>query len=133
MLFFLNLGNSPDAAPPPVPSTPTTQGGGRFLPAYYPKKRKFNRKDEKELKKLLLSAVDDEKNAQRKLEKKADELKRVANAAEGIRNAVDEAQKVIRQQAKSNEIKWAEAQRKIKELEDEEDMLLIRIALFLSS
>lgn len=121
--WLLNLGFAGGGAAAPVtPEVPSPQGGGhRYLPSEYPK-RKFTKKDEKELKKLLLEVVEkDDYSAQ----KRAEELATLDNAATGIRNAVDQAQKIIRKQALSQKLEWEEAQRRIKELEEEEDLLLI--------
>lgn len=109
-----------------APEVSHVGGSGRILPAEWPKKkRKFTDKDEKELKKLLRKVVEDEKNAQQKLEKKAESLRNVVNAAEGIRNAVDDVQRLVRKQALAHRISWEEAQRRIEELEEEEDILLM--------
>lgn len=123
LAWIRNLGFLGDGTAAPVtPEVPRPQGGGhRYLPPEYPK-RKFTKKDEKELKKLLLEVVEEDNYS---AQKRAEELASLENAATGIRNAVDQAQKVIRKQALSQKLEWEEAQRRIKELEEEEDLLLI--------
>lgn len=116
MLFFLNLGNKSGVVPP----TPRPIGGGGHH--YLPYRREFTKKDENELKKLLLEVVEEESYSAKR---RAEELASLANAATGIRNAVNEAQKTVRKQALSRNIEWEEAQRRIKELDEEEDLLLI--------
>lgn len=119
--LVLGFAGSGTSTPVVVP-TPTHPGGGhRYLAYDYPR-RKFTKKDEKELKKLLLQVVEKESSS---AQKRAEELASLENAATGIRNAVDEAQKVVRKQALAQKIEWEEAQRRIKELEEEEDLLLI--------
>jgi hypothetical protein len=118
MLFFLRLGNSAAVVTPTTPR-PLGGGGHHYLPH---QKRKFTKKDEKELKKLLLEIVEDDSYL---AQRKAQELASLENAATGIRNAVNDAQKSIRKQALSQRLEWQEAQRRIKELDEEEDLLLL--------
>jgi hypothetical protein len=118
MLFFLNLGNKSGVVTPTPTPRPIGGGGHHYLPY----RREFTKKDEKELKKLLLEVVEEENYSAKR---RAEELASLANAATGIRNAVNEAQKTVRKQALSRNIEWEEAQRRIKELDEEEDLLLI--------
>lgn len=117
----VSWGNSWGAATAPQPAR--SSGGGRIIGEYF---RKFTKKDERELKKLLLKAVETEKKqAQEQLERKAKDLQDVANAYEGIRHAVDLVQLIIIEQAKRQEITWIKAQQLINDLEDEEDLILM--------
>lgn len=132
LAVLLNLGFAGGGQVAPAPEEPNRGGTGgrgyRYLPGEFPK-RKFTKKDETELKNLLLKVVEDEKNAQERLERKAESLSEVVNAAEGIRRAIDAAQKVVRQQALSQKLEWDEAKRRIKEIEEEEEVLLLLAAL----
>lgn len=123
--WLLNLGfaGGGEAAEEPA-AAPARSPGGRYvyLPDY--PTRKFTKKDEEELKKLLLKVVEEE-TGHADLQKKAVELQEVSNAAAGIRRAVDKAQQVVRRQAMQNRINWIEAQRRIEELEEEEDLILL--------
>lgn len=118
-------------APAPVVSKVIIPGGGHFIayPEPEKKKREFTKKDENELKRLLLRVAEDEKRAQEKLEQKARSLRDVENAAEGIQSAIRAAEVSIRQQARQKKISWEEAQKRIQEIDEEEDLLLILLAL----
>jgi hypothetical protein len=123
MLFFLNLGNNAGVTPPPPPST-SQSPGGKFV--YFSPDvpyKKFTKKDEKELKKLLLEVVEKESNAE--LIAKANELRKYIDVALGIRHAVDQAIQAIEWQLVNRKIDLAEAQRRIQRIEEEEDTLLL--------
>lgn len=131
LAVLLNLGFAGGGQVTPTPEEPNRGGTGgrgyRYIGEF--PKRKFTKKDETELKNLLLKVVEDEKNAQERLERKAESLSEVVNAAEGIKRAVDAAQKVVRQQALSQKLEWDEAKRRIQEIEEEEELLLLLAAL----
>lgn len=127
--WLLNLGfagSGEDApAPPPAPTPTTGGGGGRFVHFAEPY-RKFTRKDEKELKQLLLEVVEKESlEAKVDLQKKARELAEVSNAAAGIRRAVEQVESIVKADARANRIHWIEARRRLDELEEEEDLILL--------
>jgi hypothetical protein len=121
--WALNLGFAGSGEVVVTKSTP--QGGGHILPEISP--RKFTKKDENELKRLLLEIVEKEKHDAQ--ERRAEELARLRDSEAGIKRAVNEAEKAVRKQALNQQIQWDEAKRRIEELEEEEDMLLILASL----
>lgn len=115
-----------DGVAAPTPAAPKTGGGGgRFIHFAEPY-RKFTKKDEKELKRLLLKVVEQESlEAKVDLQKKARELAEVSNAASGIKRAVDQVEAIVKADARANRIHWVEAKRRLEELEEEEDLILL--------
>ena len=119
--LLIQLGNGVAAV---IPATPTT-GGGRFVHFAEPY-RKFTRNDERELKRLLLKVVEQESLAAKvDLQKKARELAEVSNAAAGIKRAVDQVAAIVKADARADRIHWIEARRRLDELEEEEDLILL--------
>lgn len=124
--LLLRIGDGVAVAPPaPAPSTPS--GGGRYVRHFTERPyRKFTKKDERELKQLLQKVVEEEsKQAEVDLNKKARELAEVADAATGIRRAVDQVESIIKADLRAHEISLPEARRRLEELEEEEDLLLL--------
>lgn len=132
MLWLMNLGFAGGGAATPAPTPAPGGGGGRFFTPWEPKKRKFTKKDEKELKKLLLQVVEEEQDpeAELALQRKATELAQVAGALSGIKQAVTEAEKAVLAQARAHEITRVEAKRRIEEIEEEEDLILLLAGIF---
>ena len=128
MLWLLNMGFAAGGTPEPEPAPVSTgSGGGRYVRHFteYPR-RKFTKKDERELKRLLLEVVEEEsKQAEVDLNKKARELAEVSDAAAGIRRAVQQVESIIKSEARAHEISAREAKRRIEELEEEEELLLL--------
>lgn len=131
LAWALNLGfaaSGSDAEPPaPEPVVSGGMGGGRYVRHFTERPyRKFTKKDERELKQLLIKVVEEEsKQAEVDLNKKARELAEVANAAEGIKRAVEQVESIIKADLRAHEISLPEARRRLDELEEEEDLLLL--------
>lgn len=123
--LLIRMGDGVAVVTPPAPSTPS--GGGRYVRHFTERHyRKFTKKDERELKRLLQKVVEEEsKQAEVDLNKKARELAEVANAAEGIKRAVEQVESIIKADLRAHEISLPEAKRRLEELEEEEDLLLL--------
>ena len=132
LAILMNLGFAGGGAATPEPTPAPSGGGGRFFTPWEPKKRKFTKKDEKELKKLLLQVVEEEQDpeAELALQRKAVELAEVSGAISGIKQAVTAAEQAVLAQARAHEITRVEAKRRIEELEEEEDLILLLAGIF---
>lgn len=97
-------------------------GGGRYrhwTPDVEPK-RKFTKKDEKELKKLILKAEENHSA----LLRKAESLQGVSGAISGVREAVNSVAKDVREMARAEEISKKKAKELLEEIYEEEEILL---------
>jgi hypothetical protein len=110
-------------APPPSTEFRGGGGGGRYThwtPDFEP--RKFTKKDEKELKKLILQAVEEENHSA--LLRKAESLQNVSGALTGVRDAVNAASAEVRDMARAQEITRKKAKELLEEISEEEEILL---------
>ena len=125
--LLIRIGNGEEVVTPPAPAVSRGSGGGRYIRHFSERTfRKFTKKDERELKQLLQKVVEEEsKQAEVDLNKKARELAEVANAAAGIKRAVQQVESIINADLRAHEISLPEAKRRIQELEEEEELLLL--------
>lgn len=129
MLWLLNLGFAGGGSEI-TPEVPPPGGGGRYIRHYTPSdppKRKFTKKDEKELVTLLKRATEnDSQRAHKELEKKAKQLKHVRDAVPGVQAAVDKLAADIQARVKEEEITKRHAAELLIEIEEEE-MIILKI------
>lgn len=125
--LLLQIGDGVETPAPPPAAVSSGSGGGRYVRHFTERPyRKFTKKDERELKQLLQKVVEEEsKQAEVDLNKKARELAEVANAAAGIKRAVEQVESIIKSDLRAHEISLPEAKRRIQELEEEEELLLL--------
>lgn len=124
--FIVTRGLDIGAVVIPPPSTEFRGGGGggryrHWTPDLEPK-RKFTKKDEKELNKLILQAAEEENHSA--LLRKAESLQNVSGALTGVRQAVSSAAAEVRQMARTEEITRKKAKALLEEINEEEEILL---------
>jgi len=114
-----------------TPAATTTGGGGRFYRHYsrhYPyeeKRKKLTKKDEKELKRLLINVAEEEKRAKQKLEAKVRELHEEMKLITDIQEIISEVEKYFIRQKNLDKITSEELIKRMEIIQEEETIMLL--------